>query len=109
MGFVQGLADIAAIILTFELLVLLVVPAFLIAFFGRKGMTWLIGPEGKVTWAIGMLHTGLTIAAKIVRRGEDILVTPIIVAAGLWTGTRTTLRSLRRRADQPLARLRRSA
>jgi len=108
-GFIQGLADVAAIILTLELLVLLVVPAALIAFLGRKGMNWVLGPQGKFTWAVAKLHTILGTVDTGVRRTEDLAVTPVIAVAGFWSGARTTLRSLRRRADQPLARLRRSS
>lgn len=109
MDVLHGLAAIAAIILTLELVALLVVPAFLVAFLGRKGMTWLIGEKGKYTWAVGLLHTVLDTAGRYVRRGEDIAVTPIIMVGAAWNGAGTTLRSLRRRADQPLSRLRRSS
>jgi hypothetical protein len=105
MAVLQGLADIAAIILAIELVVIVLVPAFLIAFFGRKGMTWVLV---KFSWAAGKAHTYLGAVDKGVRRAEDIAVTPIIVVASTWSGARTTLRSLRRRANEPLARLRRS-
>lgn len=106
MGLLHGLADIAAIILTLELVVLLVVPAFLIGFFGRKGMKWVLG---KYSWAVEKLHTILGTANKAVHKAEDVAVTPLIVTVGFWHGAGVTLRSLRRRADQPLSRLRRSA
>jgi len=105
MPILQGLADIAAIILILELLVILVMPAFLIAFFGRKGMNWTLV---KFAWATTQLHTLLGTADKSVRRAEDVAVAPIIAVAAFSAGVRTVLRSLRRRANQPLSRLRRS-
>ncbi len=106
MGLLQGIEDVAAVILTLELLVLLVVPAFLIAFFGRKGMTWVLS---KFAWAVEKLRWLLGIANGTVHKAEDVAVSPIIFVASLWAGTLTTARSLRKRADQPLSRLRRSA
>jgi hypothetical protein len=105
MAILQGFADIAAIILTIELFVMLVVPAFLVAIFGRRGMKWVLV---KFAWAMGKVHEGLAATEKGVRRAEDLAVTPVVTVASFWAGAGTTLRSLRRRADQPLARLRRS-
>lgn len=111
MGFIQGLADVAAIIITLEVLVMLVVPVALIAFFSRKGMGWLLGTaneEGKYTWAIGKAHMIAGMVNKGVHRAEDIAVTPVLVTAGLAAGADTTFRSLRRRLQQPLTGRRRS-
>src|SRR5438309_1726137 len=106
MALLQGIEDIAAIILILELFVMLVAPALLIAYFGRKGMAWVLG---KFAWASGTLHTGMATLDKGIHRAEDLTVAPIVLVASFWTGAGATVRSLRRRAEQPLSRLRRSA
>jgi hypothetical protein len=112
MAIIQGIEDVAAVILTLELMVILLVPAALIGFFALKGMRWVLGSGsegGKYAWAIATLHIIVSTVDKGVHRAEDIAVTPVVLTASLAAGADTTVRSLRRRLRQPLSGPRQSA